>query len=73
MSGCTFKYTKLVLDLKKREDTREEVATLPFLGFFSLGLVFLGFFDLEFIFRVELEDPAARGYLVEVELSFERD
>ena len=27
----------------KGGETREEAATLPFLGFFSLGLVFLGF------------------------------
>ena len=35
-------YIKHVIDLKN-EETREEVAILPFLGFFSLDLVFLGF------------------------------
>ena len=32
-------YIKYVIDLKK-EETQEEAATLPFIGFFSLGLVF---------------------------------
>ena len=68
-------YTILVIDQNEEEKPRGGKHT-PISRVFSLGLVFLRFLvllDLELIFGAELEDPAARGYHVVVELSFGRD
>ena len=51
-----------------KENTLLRVSPLLFLNQ-VLGF-FLVLIDLELIFGAELEDPAARGYLVVVELSF---